>query len=164
MGTTRRYRLGLPRPAAHRSPHGRRRRHRSARPGHADVAGECRPATAARPRRTRAHRRHCRYAARRKCTSSRAVDGDEYRNEYFSHCQAGNARLGWSSSTTDGSKRRLMAIDTVAPTGTGGLTDDMLARFHERAPIYDRENRFFDEDFEELRRAGYLTIAVPKDL
>ena len=28
----------------------------------------------------------------------------------------------------------------------------MLARFDERAAGYDRENRFFDEDFEELRR------------
>ena len=27
----------------------------------------------------------------------------------------------------------------------------MLARFDERAPLYDRENRFFDEDFEELQ-------------
>jgi alkylation response protein AidB-like acyl-CoA dehydrogenase len=44
------------------------------------------------------------------------------------------------------------------------LTDDMLARFDERAPIYDRENRFFDEDFEELRRSGYLTLAVPTEL
>jgi alkylation response protein AidB-like acyl-CoA dehydrogenase len=57
-----------------------------------------------------------------------------------------------------------MAIDVVSPASTSGLTDDMLERFHERAPIYDRENRFFDEDFEELRNAGYLTIAVPKDL
>jgi alkylation response protein AidB-like acyl-CoA dehydrogenase len=40
----------------------------------------------------------------------------------------------------------------------------MLHRFHERAPIYDRENRFFTEDFEELREAGYLTIAVPAEL
>jgi alkylation response protein AidB-like acyl-CoA dehydrogenase len=39
----------------------------------------------------------------------------------------------------------------------------MLSRFHERAPIYDRENRFFDEDFEELRQAGYLNIAVPQE-
>ncbi|MBV9174326.1 MAG: acyl-CoA/acyl-ACP dehydrogenase [Chloroflexi bacterium] len=39
----------------------------------------------------------------------------------------------------------------------------MLARFRERAPIYDRENRFFQEDFEDLRRAGYLTIAVPHE-
>jgi alkylation response protein AidB-like acyl-CoA dehydrogenase len=57
-----------------------------------------------------------------------------------------------------------MAIDAPAPTTGSGLTDEMLARFHERAPIYDRENRFFDEDFEELRAAGYLKIAVPKDL
>ena len=41
------------------------------------------------------------------------------------------------------------------------LTDDMLARFDERAPVYDRENRFFDEDFEELRHSGYLDLAVP---
>jgi alkylation response protein AidB-like acyl-CoA dehydrogenase len=44
------------------------------------------------------------------------------------------------------------------------LSDAMLQRFHERAPIYDRENRFFTEDFEELREAGYLTIAVPTEL
>ena len=36
------------------------------------------------------------------------------------------------------------------------LSDDLLARCGERAPIYDRENRFFDEDFAELRHAGYL--------
>lgn len=44
------------------------------------------------------------------------------------------------------------------------LTDDMLARFDERAPTYDRENRFFDEDFAELRRSGYLLAAVPAEL
>jgi alkylation response protein AidB-like acyl-CoA dehydrogenase len=44
------------------------------------------------------------------------------------------------------------------------LTDEMLMRFHERAPIYDRENRFFTEDFEELREAGYLALAVPQVL
>jgi alkylation response protein AidB-like acyl-CoA dehydrogenase len=44
------------------------------------------------------------------------------------------------------------------------LTDDMLARFDERAPMYDRENRFFDEDFEELRASGYLLAAVPEEL
>ena len=26
------------------------------------------------------------------------------------------------------------------------LTDDMLTRFDQRAPTYDRENRFFQED------------------
>ena len=44
------------------------------------------------------------------------------------------------------------------------LTDEMLARFGERAPVYDRENRFFDEDFVELRDSGYLTCNVPTDL
>lgn len=44
------------------------------------------------------------------------------------------------------------------------LSDEMMMRFHERAPIYDRENRFFSEDFEELREAGYLAIAVPQVL
>ena len=44
------------------------------------------------------------------------------------------------------------------------LTDDMLARFDERAPIYDRENRFFTEDFDELVASGYLLAAVPEAL
>ena len=45
----------------------------------------------------------------------------------------------------------------------GLLTDEMLARFDERAPIYDRENTFFTEDFEELQQSGYLTCAVPEE-
>jgi alkylation response protein AidB-like acyl-CoA dehydrogenase len=44
------------------------------------------------------------------------------------------------------------------------LSDDILARCAERAPIYDRENRFFMEDFEELRQAGYLKLNVPEEL
>lgn len=48
-------------------------------------------------------------------------------------------------------------------TRDGVLTDEMLARFDERAPVYDRENRFFEEDFEELRESGYLKIAVPEE-
>ncbi len=44
------------------------------------------------------------------------------------------------------------------------LSDQMLARFAERAPEYDRAGRFFAEDFQELRDAGYLTINVPKEL
>src|SRR6266545_5450047 len=43
------------------------------------------------------------------------------------------------------------------------LTEEMLQRFHERAPIYDRVNRFFTEDFEELRESGYLRLAVPRE-
>ena len=44
------------------------------------------------------------------------------------------------------------------------LSDDVIARCGERAAQYDRENTFFTEDFEELRKSGYLTMAVPKDL
>jgi alkylation response protein AidB-like acyl-CoA dehydrogenase len=44
------------------------------------------------------------------------------------------------------------------------LSDKLLHRFAERCGGYDRENRFFDEDFEDLRDAGYLTMPVPKDL
>lgn len=42
------------------------------------------------------------------------------------------------------------------------LSDELLEHCAERAPTYDRENRFFQEDFDELRAAGYLTIAVPE--
>jgi hypothetical protein len=49
-------------------------------------------------------------------------------------------------------------------TATDVLSDDVLARFDERAPLYDRENRFFDEDFDRLRRSGYLLAAVPQEL
>ncbi|MDA0263290.1 MAG: acyl-CoA dehydrogenase family protein [Chloroflexi bacterium] len=34
----------------------------------------------------------------------------------------------------------------------------------ERAPGYDQENKFFTEDFNELKEAGYLLSAVPKEL
>jgi alkylation response protein AidB-like acyl-CoA dehydrogenase len=44
------------------------------------------------------------------------------------------------------------------------LDDEMLARFDERAPVYDRENRFFTEDMDELRDSGYLLAAVPVEL
>ena len=46
-------------------------------------------------------------------------------------------------------------MTTMLPR-TEVLTEEMLARFDERAPHYDRENRFFHEDFDELRDAGYL--------
>jgi alkylation response protein AidB-like acyl-CoA dehydrogenase len=43
------------------------------------------------------------------------------------------------------------------------LTEEMLARFESRAATYDRENKFFAEDFEELRAAKYLLLTVPKE-
>jgi len=43
------------------------------------------------------------------------------------------------------------------------LSDEMLSRFESRVATYDRENRFFDQDFEELRAAKYLVLPVPKE-
>jgi alkylation response protein AidB-like acyl-CoA dehydrogenase len=53
--------------------------------------------------------------------------------------------------------------DPISPTSSidALLTEEMLSRFDERAPEYDRENRFFDEDFAELRASGYLSCALP---
>jgi alkylation response protein AidB-like acyl-CoA dehydrogenase len=53
----------------------------------------------------------------------------------------------------------------MTPTGNGiALSDEIIAHCGDRAAAYDRDNRFFTEDFEELRAAGYLKIAVPKEL
>ena len=52
----------------------------------------------------------------------------------------------------------------AAPTASSILSEPTLQRFRERAPGYDRENRFFQEDFDDLKKAGYLAIAVPKEL
>ncbi len=53
----------------------------------------------------------------------------------------------------------------MTPTGNAvALSDEIIAHCGDRAAAYDRENRFFTEDFEELRAAGYLKIAIPKEL
>jgi len=44
------------------------------------------------------------------------------------------------------------------------LSEAMIARCGERAAAYDRENRFFTEDFKEIEAAGYLKLAVPEGL
>ena len=44
------------------------------------------------------------------------------------------------------------------------LTDDLLARIHDRAPGHDRENTFPEQDLAELAEAGYLRAFVPEDL
>ncbi|MFI5266362.1 MAG: acyl-CoA dehydrogenase family protein [Chloroflexota bacterium] len=44
------------------------------------------------------------------------------------------------------------------------LSEDLIQACGERAAMYDRENRFFSEDFEALRQAGYLLLAVPTEL
>ena len=50
-------------------------------------------------------------------------------------------------------------------TATESILDqELLDACRERAPMYDRENRFFQEDFEALNAAGYLLMAVPTEL
>src|SRR2546423_13956541 len=57
---------------------------------------------------------------------------------------------------------------TIAPDRTttpkSVLSDELIESFGPRAAKYDRENRFFDEDFADLKRVGYLTMNVPKEL
>src|SRR5207244_6268330 len=50
---------------------------------------------------------------------------------------------------------------SVAPSSV--LTDALLQRCRDRAAGYDRDNRFCQEDFDELKAAGYLKMAVPKE-
>ena len=52
----------------------------------------------------------------------------------------------------------------MTTTETQVLPQDILDRCLERAPGYDQNNSFFTEDFEELKSAGYLNAAVPKEL
>ena len=53
---------------------------------------------------------------------------------------------------------------TITDAAAAGLiTDDMLARFDERAPRYDRDNEFFTEDFDELRASGYFSASLPAE-
>jgi alkylation response protein AidB-like acyl-CoA dehydrogenase len=47
-------------------------------------------------------------------------------------------------------------------TPTTALSEALIARCGERAATYDRENRFFTDDFKELEAAGFLKIAVPE--
>lgn len=55
------------------------------------------------------------------------------------------------------------AIAASAPSFESPLTPEMLTRFESRAAIYDRENRFFDQDFADLRAAKYLVLPLPAE-
>ena len=57
------------------------------------------------------------------------------------------------------SRREIAAMGIRAPDGGWRYPN----RCRERAPGYDSENRFFSEDFEELKKAGYTKINVPKE-
>src|SRR5205814_9929514 len=49
---------------------------------------------------------------------------------------------------------------TISP---GFVADEVIEACGERAATYDRENRFFQEDWDALKAAGFLQLNVPKD-
>jgi alkylation response protein AidB-like acyl-CoA dehydrogenase len=51
---------------------------------------------------------------------------------------------------------------SVAPAGL--IPETALNTFRSRAAGYDRDNKFFQEDFEDLRTHGYLKMAIPREL
>jgi alkylation response protein AidB-like acyl-CoA dehydrogenase len=51
----------------------------------------------------------------------------------------------------------------MATTSTGLIPETVLEAFRTRAAGYDRDNRFFQEDFDDLQANGYLRMAVPRE-
>jgi alkylation response protein AidB-like acyl-CoA dehydrogenase len=56
-----------------------------------------------------------------------------------------------------------MANMTVG-TPAGFLRDDLIEACGSRAATYDRENRFFSEDWEAIKATGFLKFNTPKEL
>jgi alkylation response protein AidB-like acyl-CoA dehydrogenase len=52
----------------------------------------------------------------------------------------------------------------MAVTLTSLLTETQLEAFRSRAAGYDRDNKFFQEDFDDLRSHGYMKMAIPREL
>ena len=51
----------------------------------------------------------------------------------------------------------------TAERSAGVVTDAIVDACGSRAAAYDQDNEFFKDDFEQLRDAGYLKMAVPKE-
>lgn len=51
----------------------------------------------------------------------------------------------------------------MAVSSASILNDSLLQTLQARAGTYDRENRFFTEDFNDLGEAGYLRMAIPTE-
>ncbi len=56
-----------------------------------------------------------------------------------------------------------MSTATLEKTNTL-VSQELLESFRSRADRYDRENSFFQEDWDALKEAGFLTVLVPEDL
>src|SRR5882757_3714025 len=75
-----------------------------------------------------------------------------------------NVTVSKERSPGNGSSHDTRNTGTSSPPPVKSvLTEEMLARFASRADSYDRENRFIDEDFEELRAAKYLLLPLPSE-
>ncbi len=74
-----------------------------------------------------------------------------------------NAIASDTRSSGNGTSNEGSGISASASGLPSVFTDEMLARFASRAATYDQENRFFHEDFEELRAAKYLLLPVPSE-
>jgi len=75
-----------------------------------------------------------------------------------------NATISEERASSNGGSHDAIITSTSAPRPVAPvLTEEMLARFASRAASYDHENRFFEEDFAELRAAKYLLLPVPPE-
>jgi alkylation response protein AidB-like acyl-CoA dehydrogenase len=52
----------------------------------------------------------------------------------------------------------------MKPNAGRVVTQDLLESFHQRAPEYDRDNRFCQEDIDDLKRAGFFNMCVPEPM
>lgn len=76
---------------------------------------------------------------------------------------AHKATLAKKSSKRNSAAANATEVRAPKPPFESPLTEEMLTRFESRASTYDRENRFFDQDFAELRGAKYLVLPVPTE-
>lgn len=70
-----------------------------------------------------------------------------------------SARIGHPAQTP---RHHVYGYSASFTTGSV-LSQPLLTRCRERAASYDRDNRFFQEDFDELKAAGYLRMAIPRE-
>src|SRR5262245_46307293 len=95
---------------------------------------------------------------------SSAVEYPEFKNGQDKKMnQATNATVSDESSRRNGIARDLKPASSSSPSHKSPLTEEMLARFASRAALYDEQNRFFAEDFEELRASQYLLLPLPPE-
>lgn len=76
---------------------------------------------------------------------------------------ASKATLSKEPSSVHNGSQTVQTASTSSQPVKSVLSDEMLERFASRAAGYDQENRFFTEDFEELRAAKYLLLPLPAE-